>query len=103
VLLCEGDAPRGTPLGALLLSRAAPADTLELVYLGLTPAARGRGLGDVMMRRALASVAADGATRLSLAVDSDNVPALKLYYRHGMQRVGAKLALMRQLQPSAQR
>jgi ribosomal protein S18 acetylase RimI-like enzyme len=78
-----------------------PADTLELVYLGLTPAARGRGLGDLMMRRALALAAADGAGRLSLAVDSDNVPALKLYYRHGMQRVGAKLALMRRLDRAA--
>ena len=92
-LLCDGDAP----LGALLLARAAPADTVELVYLGLTPAARGRGLGAVMMRQALAVAAAGGASRLSLAVDSENVPALKLYYRHGMQRVGAKDALMRQL------
>jgi ribosomal protein S18 acetylase RimI-like enzyme len=97
-LLVEGE----TALGALLLARAVPADTLELVYLGLTPAARGRGLGDGMMRRALASAAADGAGRLSLAVDSDNVPALKLYYRHGMQRVGAKLALMRQLRRAPQ-
>ena len=50
-----------------------------------------------MMRQALAAAAADGAARLSLAVDSENAPALKLYYRHGMQRIGAKLALMRRL------
>jgi ribosomal protein S18 acetylase RimI-like enzyme len=91
--LCEGD----RPLGVLLLARAAPGETMELVYLGLSPAARGRGLGDVMMRQALAATAADGAARLSLAVDSENAPALKLYYRHGMQRVGAKLAMMRRL------
>jgi GNAT superfamily N-acetyltransferase len=96
-LLCEGEAP----LGALLLARAAPADMVELVYLGLTPAARGRGLGDVLMRQALASTASAGAARLSLAVDADNAPALKLYYRHGMQRVGAKLALMRRLDERA--
>jgi hypothetical protein len=35
--------------------------------------------------------------RLCLAVDALNVPALKLYYRQGMQRVGSKLALMRDL------
>ena len=92
-VLAEGE----EPLGVLLLSRAAPADTLELVYLGLTPAARGRGLGGVLMRQALAAAAASGAGRLSLAVDEGNTPALKLYYRHGMQRVGAKLALMRRL------
>jgi ribosomal protein S18 acetylase RimI-like enzyme len=92
-LLCEGDAP----LGALLLARAAPGETMELVYLGLSPAARGRGLGDLMMRQALAATAADGAARLSLAVDSDNAPALRLYFRHGMQRVAAKLAMLRRL------
>jgi ribosomal protein S18 acetylase RimI-like enzyme len=91
--LCEGE----RPLGVLLLARAAPGETTELVYLGLAPAARGRGLGGGMMRQALAAAAADGAARLSLAVDAGNAPALKLYYRHGMQRVGAKLAMMRRL------
>jgi ribosomal protein S18 acetylase RimI-like enzyme len=91
-LLCDGQ----TPLGALLLAPMQPGETLELVYLGLVPAARGRGLADVLMRQALA-VAARGPGRLSLAVDSQNVPALKLYYRHGMQRAGAKLAMMRRL------
>ena len=36
--------------------------------------------------------------RLSLAVDSNNAPALKLYYRHGLQRVASKLAMMRVLE-----
>jgi mycothiol synthase len=96
-MLCEGDDPRGV----LLLSKMQPADSLELVYLGLTPEARGRGIGDLLMRQALATAAAEGASRLSLAVDSGNAPALKLYYRHGMQRVGAKEALMRHLRPSS--
>jgi mycothiol synthase len=96
-LLCEGDAPRG----ALLLSHMRYADTVELVYLGLVDAGRRRGLADLMMRQALAATAAIGAARLSLAVDSGNVPALKLYYRHGMHRVGAKLAMMRRLDGSA--
>lgn len=93
MLLCDGD----TPLGALLLAPMQPADTVELVYLGLVSEGRGRGLGDLMMRQALAATAARGAGRLSLAVDANNSPALKLYYRHGMQRVGAKLAMMRRL------
>ena len=92
-VLCEGDEPRGV----LLLSRMQPAEALELVYLGLTPEARGRGIGDLLMRRALSAAAAERAGRLSLAVDSGNTPALKLYYRHGLQRVGAKEALMRRL------
>jgi len=63
----------------------------------LTPAARGRRLGELMMRQALAVTARRRQPRLCLAVDAENVPALKLYYRHGMRRVGSKLALMRDL------
>jgi GNAT superfamily N-acetyltransferase len=90
-LLCDGD----EPLGVLLLSPAGAAESVvELVYLGLTPAARGRGLGAIMMKQALATVIFAKHARLSLAVDSRNVPALKLYYRHGMDRFTARVALM---------
>ncbi len=102
LLLCEdvpGPAGKRAPVarGVLLLSVMPPGDALELVYLGLTPAARGRGLGDVLVKQALATAAARRASRLSLAVDSANAPALKLYYRHGLQRIASKLALMRVL------
>jgi ribosomal protein S18 acetylase RimI-like enzyme len=68
-----------------------------LVYLGLAPAARGRKLGEVMMRQALAATSQCKQAKLCLAVDARNAPALKLYYRHGMQRIGSKLALLRDL------
>jgi ribosomal protein S18 acetylase RimI-like enzyme len=42
-----------------------------------------------------------GRARFTLAVDSINVPALKLYYRHGFNRIGSKLALMRDLRSLA--
>ena len=103
LLLCEhvpgsnGDGASTKAHGVLLLSKMQPGDAMELVYLGLTPAARGKGLGDLLVKQALATVAARGASRLSLAVDSTNGPALKLYYRHGLQRVASKLAMMRLL------
>jgi ribosomal protein S18 acetylase RimI-like enzyme len=97
-LLESGDGrDQGAAAGVLLLSRLPHADNVELVYLGLTPAARGKGLGDVMMRQALHAVAAEGLSRLSLAVDSTNTPALHLYYRHGMQRIGSRVAMIRAL------
>jgi ribosomal protein S18 acetylase RimI-like enzyme len=34
---------------------------------------------------------------LSLAVDSKNAPALKLYHRHGLSRICTRLALIRDL------
>ena len=92
-LLREGE----RPLGVLLLSESLRSDSIELVYLGLIPAARGRGLAELMMRQASASVAARHQPRLCLAVDSQNTPALKLYYRHGMHRIASKLALLRDL------
>jgi GNAT superfamily N-acetyltransferase len=88
---------RETPLGVLLLSESLRSDSIELVYLGLTPGARGRGLAELMMRQAFASVSARNQQRLCLAVDSQNTPALKLYYRHGMHRIASKLALLRDL------
>jgi ribosomal protein S18 acetylase RimI-like enzyme len=89
------------PLGVLLLSETLRSDAMELTYLGLVPEARGRGMGEVMLRQALAVAAFRGHPRFCLAVDSRNVPALKLYYRHGMQRVGSKLAMLKDLRVQA--
>jgi ribosomal protein S18 acetylase RimI-like enzyme len=92
------------PLAVLLLARtASPHAAAELVYLGLVPAARGRGIGDILMRQALHAVSAAAAaasgnpTSLALAVDGHNTRALRLYHRHGMRRVGSKRAFVRQL------
>jgi GNAT superfamily N-acetyltransferase len=85
------------PVGVLLLAPTAAHETFELVYLGLVPNARRRGLADLVMREALHAVSSRGPGVLALAVDAHNAPALRLYHRHGMRRVGTKLALMRQL------
>lgn len=101
MLLCG----EGKPLGVLLLAASGRAtngtgDVVELVYLGLAPRARGKKLGEVLVKQAMAVVKQEKHERLSLAVDARNVPALKLYYRHGMNRVAAKLAMMRDLRRS---
>jgi ribosomal protein S18 acetylase RimI-like enzyme len=97
VLVEERPDAEPRPLGALLLSKSLHADALELVYLGLMPDARGRGLGDFFMQLALAVTAREERSALSLAVDSRNTPALRLYYRYGMQRVGSRIAMIRDL------
>ncbi|HXE53085.1 MAG TPA: GNAT family N-acetyltransferase [Tepidisphaeraceae bacterium] len=84
-------------VGVVLLNRVSRSDMAELVYFGLSPAWRGRGLGDLMLRHAMWAVRQMNLNRLTLAVDSRNAPALKLYYRHGLQQVGSKTALMRDL------
>lgn len=87
----------------MLLTRSMCSDTVELVYLGVAPAYRGQKLGDAMMRRAFATAASIGSRRLSLAVDSKNEPALRLYRRHGMSRLCSRLALLRDLRAGRKR
>jgi mycothiol synthase len=85
------------PVGVLLLGLATHADAMELVYLGLTPEARGRGFGDLLMNLALVSVVRHNRAELTLAVDSRNAPAMRLYFRHGLRRMGSRAALIRNL------
>lgn len=85
------------PMGVMLLSVTVPGEAMELVYLGLSAAARGKGMGDLMMRHALAVAHAQGAGSLTLAVDAANLPAMRLYFRSGFARIGSKLALLRDL------
>jgi ribosomal protein S18 acetylase RimI-like enzyme len=96
-LLRDGSVAGSVAGGVMLLNRSTRTDSLELVYLGLAPHYRGKKLGDVMMRQALATAASIGSRRLSLAVDSMNAPALRLYQRHGMTRLCSRIALLRDL------
>jgi mycothiol synthase len=62
----------------LLLSELPDRDAWEVAYLGLTPAARGRGLGRAVLAEGLALASAH-VPRLELAVDLRNRPANRLY------------------------
>lgn len=70
-------------VGCLLLARHAEIDTWEVIYMGLTPAARGAGLGAEVARQAQWLVRAAGGDRLMLAVDAANEPAIKTYAAAG--------------------
>ncbi len=95
-LIVENDQPRGV----LLLSRIPNSDAVELVYLGLAVEARGKGLGTVLMQQAMHLIVSDRRRGLTLAVDSQNEPALRLYFRHGMQRIAARVAMILDLRTS---
>jgi len=83
------------PAGVLLLNPVPEAKCVELVYLGLAVAARGRGLGRLLMQHALRQCAAQPQSTLAVAVDRANTPAAKLYRAHGFYRVASKLAMVR--------
>lgn len=88
--------------GAVLLMNEAPGrEAWEVIYLGLTPAARGRGLGRAVIRHALDLARAAGSPVLELAVDLRNTPAVRLYRQTGFtprDRRSVHLAVLRGLE-----
>jgi ribosomal protein S18 acetylase RimI-like enzyme len=64
---------------------AVDGDPVELISLWVAPEARGRRVGDLLVRRVLEHADAR-ATRLN--VYPDNAPAIALYRRHGFVELG---------------
>lgn len=84
----------GEPAGVMLINLAPPRQGAELVYLGLSPDARGKGLARKLMDYGLALAHQHGASSITLAVDDQNAPALKLYQAlrfHGYARKRAMI------------
>ena len=87
-IACEGQ----TPIGCVLANDAKMQHSAELIYLGVAPAFRGRGLGGVLLRRAAADAFDRGLTALTLAVDSRNHYALQLYLAEGFDETARRRA-----------
>lgn len=64
---------------------ATVASVPELVYLGVGAAARGKGVGALLMRAAHEAFQAQGIASYELNVHADNAPAVKLYEGHGLK------------------
>ncbi|MFE9555602.1 GNAT family N-acetyltransferase [Streptomyces sp. NPDC006692] len=60
-------------------------DSVELISMWVSPAARGRGVGDRLIREIARWAAERGAKSLSLSVMPDNERAAALYERHGFR------------------
>jgi ribosomal protein S18 acetylase RimI-like enzyme len=73
----------GQPVGIVMWEAAVEPHTLEISYLGLVPWARGHGLGGELVRRTIDFARGRGFHTLSLSVDVRNLPAIRLYERHG--------------------
>jgi ribosomal protein S18 acetylase RimI-like enzyme len=87
----------GDAAGVLLMSRIENQHAFEIVYMGVPPEARGRGLGDALLARAteLSTTIPRGNARSSppalvLAVDERNAHAKGLYSRWGFAFFGAR-------------
>jgi ribosomal protein S18 acetylase RimI-like enzyme len=92
----------GADVGCLLLADHPAQNQVELVYMGLVPAARGRAWGTVMVRQALRLAAARRRARVVLAVDAANEPALKMYGRAGFVEFDRRAAFLFQAKTPAE-
>lgn len=85
----------GKAVGCLLLAEIPARRALELVYLGLSPEARGQGLGRLLMSRVLAIASRRHFEVATLAVDAANGPAARLYRRCGYTSVAQRVAMIK--------
>jgi ribosomal protein S18 acetylase RimI-like enzyme len=83
------------PHGCMLLNRCPEQGTVELVYLGLSPDLRGKGIGGLLLQMGLARIDSSGGSPMTCAVDLRNTPALHLYQRLGFAEFGRRVALVR--------
>lgn len=82
----------GSDSGVLILAGSPMRSALEIVYMGVVPSQRGRGLALTMLHKALSVARAKRVESLILAVDALNAPALRVYGNFGFQRVATREA-----------
>ena len=78
----EGD----TVLGTCAVLRHSPSEC-EIAKMAVAPAARGRGLGDLLMEAAVDFARQIGARRVAIVSNTVLAPALRLYRKHGFVEV----------------
>jgi len=79
----------GEPVGAVLVNNLQGRG--ELVYLGVVPGARRRGIGRALVDRAIRDTAELGLPAMGLAADAANGPAMRLYERAGFHEIRRRL------------
>jgi mycothiol synthase len=83
---------KGSPVGCILVNDSRTVPASEIVYVGVVPSFRRQGIARVMLRRAAADARAEGRMALTLAVDTCNTYARKLYQGEGFHVTDRRLA-----------
>ncbi len=76
---------QGAAVGVMILAEMPDRGEWELSYLGVVPAARGRGIGRQLVSEALRRAVQLQSSQLTVAVDARNRPASNLYAGMGFQ------------------
>ena len=85
----------GHPAGVVLINTLHEPGDAELVYLGVTPAFRRRGLAARLLDHGIRHAADRGHRTLYCAVDQSNLPAVNLYRSRGFRTHLRKAAHVR--------
>ena len=67
------------------------------MYIGLAPIARGKHLGQQLLRHAIRLLDPKRVRIMTLAVDDDNTPALNMYRSEGFESELKRIAFIRSL------
>lgn len=65
-----------------------PDDEIYLIGMWVSASARGQGISDLLVSTALDAAGQDGYARVHLEVAEENLPAQRLYERHGFTPTG---------------
>jgi len=87
----------GAHAGCILLSPLTHGPLMEVVYLGVAPGWRQRGIGKLLLRRSLQHCRAAGARELTAVVDERNAPARQLYARFDFRPMTTRTAFIHTL------
>lgn len=76
-------------LGSAVVFFRRNSDVARLYSIAVADAARGRGVGETLLKGVEHAAREHGRARLKLEVRQDNASAIRLYERHGYRRLGA--------------
>lgn len=77
---------RGEVVGTCAVLRH-NAEDYEIAKMAVSPSARGRGFGDILMEAAVAFASEAGASRVIIVSNTVLEPAIRLYRKHGFVEV----------------
>ncbi len=91
------------PAACILLAESPLRPALEVVYMGVHPSFRRRGVGRFTLDHGLTLARREGFRVVTLAVDAENAPALRLYRRHAFRQTLERRAMIRAITPNSAR
>ncbi len=90
------------PAGCCLLSHFPQTNSVELVYLGISPIARGLGLGKSVLAHGINQLGSIGIAEVTCAVDSRNEPAIRIYESLGFESFDARIGFVAPITPESE-